>query len=285
MKAAITGSGGFIGNHLVSYLESKGYEVIRVPRRLLMYPEEGLSDMLYGASLVVHLSGAPVIGRWTKAYKRKIYDSRIHTTRHLVEAMERADTTPDVFICASAIGIYPGQGGFTEEDTRVADGFLAEVVRDWEQEALKASVFTRTVTFRLGMVMGKGGGALKTMALPFRFGLGGRIGSGRQMVSWVHIDDVCRAVGHVLEKKALFGPLNLAAPFPVSNAELTRVLAKTLRRPAFLTVPVFALKLLYGEGATVVTQGQTAMPERLRQTGFQFQYPRLEDALGQILRR
>ena len=285
MKAVVTGSGGFIGRHILSYLEGKGYEVTGIPRQFLLHPEEGLDSMLEGASLVIHLSGAPVVGRWTKAYRQQIYDSRIRTTRHLVEAMGRVETRPGLFICASAVGIYPDQGGFTEDDTQVADGFLAEVVRDWEQEALKASVFTRTVAFRLGMVLGKGGGALQTMALPFRFGVGGRIGTGRQMVSWVHIDDVCRAVGHVVEKNSLFGPLNLTTPFPVSNAELTRVLAKTLRRPAFIPVPAFALRLLYGEGASVVTRGQTAIPERLRQTGFQFQYPRLEEALRQILRR
>lgn len=284
MKAAITGSKGFIGRHLSSYLRKKGFEVIAIPRHMLLQPGKELPMLLNGASVVIHLSGAPVTGRWTSRYKQEIYNSRILTTRCLVDAMRAADTRPDLFICASAVGIYPDKGVHTEENTRIAEGFLAEVVRDWEQEALQASVFVRTVLFRSGIVLGRGGGALKTMLLPFRFGLGGRIGDGRQMMSWVHVDDICRAAGHVIEKKSLFGPLNLTAPSPVTNREFTRLLAKSLRRPALLPVPVFALRLLYGEGASALTGGQTAIPERLRQTGFQFQYPELEGALKQILK-
>jgi uncharacterized protein (TIGR01777 family) len=196
--------------------------------------------------------------------------------------MRSLEQKPGVFICASAVGIYPSEGVHNEDSTRVAEGFLAGVVRDWEQEALQASVFTRTLLFRFGMVLGKGGGALKTMALPFRLGLGGRIGSGRQMVSWIHVEDVCRAVRFAIGNKSLFGAVNLTAPSPVSNREFTRVLAKTLRRPALMPVPGFALKAIYGKAASVVTQGQTATPGRLQQAGFQFRFPHLEEALAEV---
>jgi uncharacterized protein len=282
MKAAISGSRGFLGRHIAACLRGKGFEVVSLPRHLLLEPERGLRDMLQGVSVVVHLSGAPVVGRWTRAYRQEIYNSRIITTRHLVMAMQALEEKPAVFICASGVGIYDEVGVHTEENTRVASGFLAGVVRDWEQEALKASVFTRTLLFRFGVVLGRGGGALKTMALPFHFGLGGRIGSGKQMMSWVHIDDVCRAVGFVISNKSLFGALNICSPAPVSNRVFTRILAVTLRRPAFFRVPVFALRLLYGGAASVVAGGQAAVPERLRQAGFQFTYPRLEDALAAI---
>jgi uncharacterized protein len=282
MKAAISGSNGYIGNHLARFLEKKGYGIIPVDRRHLYGSPEKLALLLEGAGIVIHLAGAPLVDRWTAHYRKVIYNSRIETTKALVQVMNGMHNKPYLFICASAVGIYPGQGVFTEDDTRIAEGFLGKVCRDWEHEAGKANFFTRTVMLRFGMVLGKDGGALKKMSLPFRFGLGGKIGHGKQMMSWIHIDDLLRAVDHTIVKKTLLGPVNVVSPQPVSNKAFTKALAKTLHRPAFLTVPSIALKIIYGEGATVLTQGQTALPEKLLQSGFQFKYPDISSALKEV---
>lgn len=285
MKAAITGSGGFIGSSLSHYLREKGFEVMPVSRRMLQEKPETLAEALGGSTLVIHLSGAPMIKRWTSAHRRAIYDSRIVTTRNLVKAMDLMDHKPQVFMCASAVGIYPADGLFTEADTRVAGNFLGEVCRDWEYEAIQASQYTRTLMLRFGVVLGRDGGALPKMSVPFRLGVGGRIGHGRQMMSWIHVDDLLRAVYFLINKKTAFGPVNLTSPQPVSNRAFTRALASALHRPAWFAVPAFALKLLYGGGSTVLTQGQAALPEVLQSNGFQFKYPGVEEALAAVYKK
>ena len=244
MKIALSGGSGFLGRHLQSFLLSRGVDLMLIPRDMLYGKAYELAWLLTGADVVIHLSGTPVVGRWTASYRKKIYDSRIFTTRCVVEAMALMDKKPQVFLCASAVGMYPSKGVHTEESTRIADSFLGEVCRDWEQEAMKAGVFTRVVSLRFGTVLGRHGGALRTMMLPFRLGLGGRIGEGRQMMSWVHIEDVARAVWYVIRNRSLFGAVNVTAPKPVSNRVFTSELAKAMRRPAWLPVPVFALKML-----------------------------------------
>lgn len=282
---SISGQSGFIGGYLSDWLRGQGYEVRAIPRDLLRGDPADLAALLNGSQVVIHLAGAPIIGRWTKKYKRQIYDSRIPTTRHLVEAMDRMEQAPEVFICASGVNIFPDHGVFTEDDLRISDGFLGEVCRDWELEAKKAGAFTRVLNFRLGMVLGKGGGALKTMAFPFRFGLGGWIGSGKQMMSWIHIGDLARAIGFAINKKSMVGPLNICSPTPVTNRDFTRALGKAMRRPAFIPVPGFAVRLLYGEAATIITRGSAVLPQKLQRAGFQFRYPRIADAMGEIFSR
>jgi uncharacterized protein len=285
MKIAISGGTGFIGQHLQNIFHKNNCDVVLVPRSAFGGDPSNLAGLLNDTQVVIHLSGAPVVGRWTEKYRRQIYDSRIHSTRFLVQAMSLMPEKPDVFLCASAVGIYPGIGVNTEGNTRIADGFLGEVCRDWEHEAMKANGFARVVLLRFGTVLGKNGGALKTMMIPFRMGFGGRIGSGNQMISWVHVEDLVRAVWYAITKKDIHGPVNITAPTPVSNKEFTRVLAHLMRRPAWFPVPVFMLKLLYGGGASVVTEGQQVLPEKLQQAGFHFAYPKLEAALSQIIRK
>jgi len=285
IKVALSGGGGFVGRHLQGFLRSRGVELVLISRSKIYGGGDVLASALSGADVVIHLSGAAVVGRWTAAYRRKIYDSRIVTTRNMVEAMSLMDVKPQLFLCASAVGIYPSDGVHTEESAHLAGGFLGEVCRDWEQEAMRAKVFTRVVSLRFGTILGINGGALKRMMLPFRLGLGGRIGTGLQMMSWVHVDDVVRAVWHVISRPAIFGAVHVTAPNPVSNREFTRLLAMALRRPALFTVPVFVLKMLYGDGASVVTEGQVVLPERLQQSGFQFMYATLSDALNALVRK
>jgi uncharacterized protein len=283
MKVAVSGYSGFIGRNLAVFLRKNDTAVVPIPRYLLQGATDDLAGMLEGVDVVIHLAGAPIISRWTKKHRQEIYDSRVDTTRKLVQAMGLMDKKPAVFISASGVGIYQEQGIHTESSNRYATDFLGEVCRDWEAEALKAQGFARTIVIRNGIVMGRDGGALKKMLWPFRLGLGGRIASGKQMMSWIHINDLLRAVAFSIHNTSIKGAVNMCAPEPVSNAVFTSTLAHVLRRPALLTVPAFALKLLYGKGSETLTKGQSAIPEKLLQAGFVFQYPNLKEALTELL--
>ncbi len=281
-QVAISGETGFIGNYLTQWLQERGHLVKAIPRYLLQGDPADLAILLEGSQVVIHLAGAPINKRWTPKNKALIYDSRILTTRHVVEAMSQMEKPPGMFICASGVNIYPDDGVFTEDDTRISHGFLAEVCRDWELEALKANAFARVLNFRLGVVLGRNGGALPTMALPFKMGMGGWIGNGRQMLSWIHIEDLARAVDHAIGKKTLHGPVNISSPHPVSNKDFSKALARALHRPAIFPVPAFAVKWLLGEAASLVTKGVTALPGKLQRAGFQFRYPMVRDAFREI---
>jgi len=284
MKAVISGGRGFIGSAVSKMLIDMGYDFISLSRKDLYGSAEDLCKKLNGADLVMHLAGAPIIGRWTKKYQKEIYDSRIETTRNLANAMHLANEKPATFICASGVGIYPSDGVFTEADTKIADNFLGKVCQDWEAEARKAPAGTRVLNFRFGIVLGKKGGALPKLALPFRFFAGGRIASGKQMVSWIHINDLVEILRFALENPRLSGPLNISAPEVVTNAELTKTLAKTLNRPAWFPVPAFVLKIALGKGAMVLTEGQAANPKKLLDAGYQFKFPKLKTALEDLLK-
>lgn len=284
MKAAISGSSGFQGSAVGAMLREMGYEVIPLSRKDLYGSPEGLSEKIRGAEVIIHLAGAPIIGRWTRKYMKEIYDSRILTTRNLANAMEMLEGKPHTFICASAVGIYPTRGSFAEDSTAIAGNFLGKVCQDWEAEASKAPESVRVLNFRFGIVLGKEGGALPKLALPFRLFAGGRIASGKQMVSWVHLQDVLRIFRFALENKALSGPVNITSPQPVTNHQLSQTIARTLGRPAFFPVPAFALRLAFGQGAMMLTEGQQALPKKLQDAGFLFQFPEIKDALKDLLK-
>ena len=254
MKVAITGAGGLIGGALSAALRARGHQVLAVPRDV-----PGLG----GADAVVHLGGAPIGVRWTAARKRAIRDSRVTGTRRVVEAIARAVPAPNVLVCASAIGYYGNRGDeeLTEASPPGSD-FLAQVVREWEQAALAAPV--RSVQLRFGIVLSAHGGALARMLPAFRLGVGGRLGSGAQWMSWIGLHDLVRAILFAIESSGLDGPVNAVAPHPVTNAEFTRTLARVLRRPAVVPVPVFALRALFGEmaGLTLLASQRVA-PARL----------------------
>lgn len=207
--------------------------------------------------------------------------SRIDTTASLVKAIQAAVVKPSMFISTSAVGIYPDGQTFTEKDRQYDPGFLGKVCQAWEEEALKASAVTNVAVFRLGIVLSKDGGALPKMLLPFRFGLGGKIASGKQGFSWIHIDDLINAYRFVVEKQ-LTGTFNLTAPGVTDNAGFTSSLSRALKRPALLPVPAFMLKLIYGEGSTALTGGQKVAPVRLLEAGFEFRYPKLDEALREL---
>ena len=282
-KIILSGQTGFLGSNLSSFLNDSGYDVVGLGRKDFLLEPDALVGKLEGAQVIIHLAGAPIIGRWTVSYQKEIYDSRILTTRKLVAAMGLLKQKPDVFLCASAVGIYPDQGLHDESSGLVSEGFLGEVCTDWEAEAKRASKMCRTVMLRFGVMLGQSGGALKKMALPFKFGLGGRIGSGKQMMSWIHIEDVLAAIHFAITQPGIKGPVNVTSPNPVSNKTFTITLARVLRRPAIFPMPAFMLRLVLGKGAVVLTGGQTAFPAKLQQNGFVFKHPDLEPALQDLI--
>jgi hypothetical protein len=257
--------------------------VRNLPRINTGTPVDDLAKFLTGVDVIINLAGAPIVGRWTKAYKKTLYDSRIITTRKIVEAIALLDIKPGLLISASAVGIYAPQGEQTERNFIKADDYLGEICSNWELEAKKAEPFTRVAITRFGIVLGKNEGALARMLPIFRQGLGGKIASGRQGFSWIHIEDLVQAFKFIIDKKNISGEFNFTAPDVVDNSQFTRLLAKAVRKPAFFRVPSFALSILFGEGALAVTGGQFAPPRHLLDEGFQFIFPTLQEALEDIV--
>lgn len=281
---AISGSTGFVGSHLAESLKQYGHQIIPLTRADFQKDAWEVASETEGVDVLIHLAGATIIKRWSKSYKKEIYHSRIDTTRLLVEAMKKMKQKPALFISTSAIDVYAGGREHTEESTEFSDSFMGVVCNDWEANARLAPPEVRTVIFRLGVVLGKNGGALKTMLPFFKAGLGGKIGSGEQGFSWIHLHDLINAYHFVMEKQDLHGVFNLTAPQPVSNKEFTRQLAKTLGRPAIFPVPEFVLKIIFGQGAQSLTSGPFVRPKRLNQKSFKFEYPTLKATLIDLLK-
>ncbi len=298
MHVTVTGGTGFIGRRLVPLLIEEGHSVRILGRspRTGVPPEiqfslwdaavgEPPQDALSDAGAIIHLAGEPVAQRWTADAKRRIRDSRVEGTRRLVDALLKLPQPPQALICASAIGYY-GEGGeeVLTESSPAGTGFLAEVCREWEAQADRAEAAgIRVVKVRIGVVLGVGGGALAQMLPPFKMFAGGRLGTGRQWMSWVHWDDVAGLMRFALGTPALRGAVNATSPNPVRNAEFTRVLARTLRRPALFTVPETALKILFGEMAEVLLASQRVLPRAAEAAGYQFRFPELGPALKNLL--
>jgi uncharacterized protein len=299
LHVAVSGAGGLIGSALVRHLNAGGHRVSPLVRRaarpgeIRWDPASGTLDPhdLEGIDGVVHLAGESVGTRWTSARKRRIRDSRVLGTRLLSETLAGLRTRPAVLASASAIGIYGDRGDelLTEHST-LGDprhDFLASVGQEWEGAADPArAAGIRVVHPRFGVVLSRDGGALKKMLLPFRLGLGGRLGSGRQWMSWISLDDAAAAIVHLLLSPTVTGPVNVTAPTPLRNREFTRILGRVLSRPAVLPVPSVALRLALGEMANGTLLASTrVMPERLTTSGFGFSHPDLETGLRHVLRR
>lgn len=277
MRIVVTGGTGFLGRALVGRLREDGHTVTALPRG---------STRLDGADAVINLAGASIAGgRWTAERKALIRDSRVHTTRALAAAILAARHPPSVFISGSAIGIYGPRGDEPlVEDSPPGSDFLATVCVEWEREALAAASVSRVVLVRTGLALGRSGGALPQIALPFYFFAGGPIGPGRQYMSWIHRDDWVEMVRWALSNAAVSGPLNATAPNPVTNRELAKTLGRLLRRPSFMPTPAFVLRLALGEMAeALLLNGQRVLPARAQALGFAFRYPLLEPALRQSL--
>lgn len=299
MRVAITGSTGLIGTALADHLRSIGTEVIRLVRRPPATAEEvrwdpaatdgGLDWAAVGSvDAVVHLSGAPVAGgRWTPARKALLRSSRIDSTTALVRAMLATDAPPTTLLAGSAIGWYGDTGDRAVDETAPAgSGFLATLVRDWEAAAEPAAAAgIRVANLRSGVVLSGRGGMLAPLLLPFRLGLGARVGAGSQYLSWISSADHVRAVSFLLGRPDISGPVNLTAPLPATNAEFTRALGAVVRRPALLAVPGWAVRLALGELATELLGSSRVRPARLQQADFSFDYPAIGPALAEAVRR
>ena len=249
-------------------------------------------ELVSGYDAIIHLSGENIAGRWTEQKKRRIRDSRVFSTDFLSRALAKVDKKPNTFICASAIGYYGNRGDeVLTEESLSGDGFFPELCREWEFATEPASdAGFRVVNLRTGIVLSREGGALKPMLLPFKLGLGGRIGDGSQYWSWIHVADFVSAVHHILSdvgeraSSPVHGPVNLVAPTPVTNAEFTRDLASVLKRPALLPAPALALRLVLGELADEgLLASARVVPKKLLESGFQFRFPELESGLDDLL--
>jgi uncharacterized protein (TIGR01777 family) len=296
MKILIGGSHGLVGTALIKSLEAQGHEIFRLVRHApTSKTEVEWSPDRYSIALariegfdaVVNLAGESIAeGRWTDDKKRRIRESRVKGTKLLGDALANLTVPTKTFVCASAIGYYGNRGDDLLTETSAAgDDFLAKVCAEWEEAtALATEKGIRVVNARFGVILDTNGGALKKMLPPFRLGVGGRIGSGKQWMSWIALDDVIDGIQFALANASIKGPVNFVAPAPVTNFEFTKTLGKVLSRPTVLPIPAFAIKLLFGEmGEALLLGGQRVAPERLVAAGFEFSYPQLERALAHIL--
>lgn len=299
LRVAVTGSTGMVGKALVAFLTTGGHEVIELCRRdprsgnrWIHWDADGaVGDLqaLEGLDGVVHLAGENIAGgRWTKARKQAILDSRVSGTQSIIAALGKLERPPHTFIGASAIGYYGDRGeDVLDEDADPGEGFLADVCRDWESAGRGAvNLGTRVIALRLGVVISPVGGALAQSLPVFRAGIGGKIGNGKQWMSWIALDDVLGIVLHCLRTEELTGPVNAVAPKACRNAEYTRALGKTLGRPTFAPLPAWAARIALGELAdALLLAGTRVAPKRLAQTGYRFRYPRIQDAMAHCLGR
>lgn len=293
----ITGASGLIGKALQASMAGSDDDLLLASRkagdnddRIQWTVEEGFTetDRLEGLDAVIHLAGENISGlRWTDEKKKAIRDSRVIGTRNVVEAISKLKVKPKVLVTSSAIGYY-GERGDEEvtESSMPGDDFLAEVAKAWETESRRAEdAGVRTVLLRTGIVLSKNGGALGTMLLPFKLGVGGVIGSGRQWMSWISIDDHVRVIRHVIENESIRGAVNSVAPGPVTNEQFTKILGEVLYRPTILPLPSFAVSMLFGEmGDALLLSSTRVVPKRLLDSGFEFKYPDLKSALEHILK-
>ncbi|HZW95005.1 MAG TPA: TIGR01777 family oxidoreductase [Candidatus Eremiobacteraceae bacterium] len=295
-KILVSGVSGPIGAALLPSLRASGWFVVRLVRgqptsrdQIAWDPAKQISpEAVSGFDAVIHLAGESIFGRWTAAKKARILNSRLDGTTNLAHALANAEEKPRVFVCGSAIGYYGNRGDeLLREESAPGAGFLADVCQRWEEAttpAVQADI--RTAHIRTGVVLSPKGGALGAMLLPFKIGVGGRIGDGRQWMSWVHVQDMVGAINHILKNDLLQGPVNMVAPKPVTNAEFTCTLAGVLSRPAVLPMPAFAVKALFGEmGTELLLASQKVEPGKLISSGYPFRYCELRSALEALLKR
>jgi len=290
MKIALAGASGLVGTALIPALEKQGHEVTRLVRtapragEIEWHPNKDAvsAASLEGFDIIINLAGENIAGgRWTDEQKRKIRESRVNGTHLLSEAITRMEQKPRAFICASATGIYGDRDDeVLDEQSESGGGFLAGVCREWEMACdLAVQAGVRVVNLRFGPILAREGGMLSKLLTPFRMGMGGKVGSGRQYISWVSLEDSVNAILLAINDESIRGPLNVVSPNPVTNEEFTKTLGHVLNRPTALAMPAFAARLAFGEMADeMLLTSQRVMPKRLNAAGFQFSYPRLEEA-------
>ncbi|MDW0117528.1 TIGR01777 family oxidoreductase [Sporosarcina thermotolerans] len=298
MKIVIAGGTGFIGNKLIDLFLQEGHEVIVLTRKVrpssnnlsyVVWLEDNTSPEkeIGNADVFINLAGVSINdGRWTEKHQKQIYDSRMVATYELLRIISEMPQKPSVFINASAIGIYPVSlnNVYTEDSTDMPDDFLGRTVHDWEKKAKRAEEFgIRTVFMRFGVVLGNDGGALPLMALPYKLFAGGTVGSGKQWVSWIHVVDVVRAILFAVRSERLRGPVNVTAPFPLRMKEFGKTIGSVLGRPHWIPAPSIAMRMALGQKSKLVLEGQKVLPKVLLEKGFDFEFPKLESALRDLL--
>jgi len=280
MVIAHAGFSGFLGTHIRKSLDQHTF--IPLERADLYGTSETLANKLSGCDIVLNTAGYDISVRWTKRNRKRIKDSRVTVTRNLVKAIGLLEKKPLKFICASAIGIYQKDESHSEYQYKRGDDFLSEVVKEWEEAANEASDFTSVINMRIGMVLGNDGGAFPRLYRLFKMGLGAAIGSGNQVYSFVHVADVTRAVGHLIENNCE-GIYNLTAPHPVSNRSFTRSIASHAGKPALFRIPAFIMRLIMGRAAIIVLNGQTVYPKKLQEEGYKFTFATIDDAIADLV--
>lgn len=297
MDYLITGASGFIGQKLVAKLLAESNEVNYLGRRRSPALDSRAAfhrwnrdelpplDSVPTLDAIIHLAGEPISQRWNAEVKHRIRYSRIEGTRQLVTAISRLKHKPSVLVSASAVGYYGDRGdAILTEASSPGDDFLAQLCVDWEQEAIRArEAGVRVVLIRIAAVLGREGGALKQMLIPFRLGLGGKFGNGRQWMPWIHVDDLVELLVFAARHPTLEGPANGSAPQPVTNAQFTKALSTALHRPAIFSIPKFALRMVMGEVAGFVFESERVLPEVAERAGFRFRYPEIETALRALV--
>lgn len=298
MKIVIAGGSGFVGQALTKLLAEEGHELIILSRdaskrvhnisyvqwlQMGAAPEKAIQS----ADVFINLAGISInAGRWNREHQQQIYDSRMAATEELLRIIATLETKPSVLINASAIGIYPASDDtvYTEDSIDFATDFLAKTVADWEKKAAQAqNDSVRTAFMRFGVILGKDAGALPPMILPYKLFAGGTVGTGQQWISWVHIQDVARAISFVIQNENVQGPVNVTAPFPKRMAYFGKTIGTVLHRPHWLPVPSLMMKIALGKKSALVLEGQHVVPQKLLDNGFEFQYPTLEAALKNLL--
>jgi len=283
LKIAICGKSGLVGSKLESFFSSMNNDVIGVKIRDEISVED-VAKQIEKCDVLINLSGVSILGRWDDEYKKKLYESRIDTTKKLVDAIGLCSEKPKLFLNASAVGIYDSFHSHKDGSQKYADDFLSHLCRDWEAEARRAGNFgVRNVQMRFGVIYAKEGGAIQKMLPPFKFALGGIVGNGEQIVSWIHLQDLVKAVYFIIKTPDINGAINFTAPYPISNKEQTKIMGKLLNRPTFLPIPAFVLKLIFGEGSTVMLDSKEVYPTKLLESGFTFEYGDFEDAFQEII--
>lgn len=298
MRVVIAGGSGFVGQEITALLLKEGHEVVILSRKKRL-DEPGIQYVTWltdgsspeseigSADAFINLAGVSINeGRWTEEHQKQIYDSRMLATDECLRLISKLAVKPSVFLNASAIGIYPPSETviYTEQSSEVDEGILGRTVRDWEQKASSLKDFgIRTAYMRFGVVLGNDEGALPLMVLPYKFFVGGKVGSGKQWVSWVHVKDVARAAVHLLHNEKAEGPFNITAPFPVRMNEFGKTIASTLHRPNLFPAPAFLMKAALGKKSALVLDGQFVSSDKLVASGFEFEYPTLVSALSDLL--
>lgn len=283
MKIAICGQSGLVGSKLTELFESQRNEVVGLKVRENTTAQE-IQKEIEKCDILINLSGVTILSRWSDSYKEKLYSSRVDTTKKLVEAISLCSDKPKLLISASAVGIYDSIHKHNDDSDNHADDFLSKICKDWESESKKVEdLGVRSVQARFGVIYAKEGGAMQKMLPPFYMGVGGKLGGGEQMVSWIHIDDLTGAIEHIIKTPAISGSVNFTSPNPLSNIEQTSILGKVLKRPTLFTVPSFMVKLIFGEGSSVILDSKEVYPSKLLEHGYTFKYAGFEEAVRDII--